>query len=132
MFLIFFMYRILKQIQYFYVMMDPPCSMHFLSNKSISSLARLAFSIDPATLFFDNSHYSNVHSTAMEFKALNIFFNDFDEFFCQFFAFVEHYIITNSCFPLKNLFESLKQYFQFCKLLLGPFFVLCFYCSLLV
>ena len=96
------MYRILKQIQYFYVMMDPPCSMHFLSNKSISSLARLAFSIDPATLFFDNSRYSNVHSTAMEFKALDIFFNDFDEFFYQFFAFVEHYIIPNSCFPLKT------------------------------
>ena len=61
--------------------MGPPCSLHFLSNQSTNLLARLDFTIDSATLFFDNSLYSNVHSTSIESKALNIFFNDFDESF---------------------------------------------------
>ena len=85
--------------------MGPPCSLHFLSNQSTNLLARLDFTIDSATLFFDNSLCSNVHSTSIESKALNIFFNDFDESFS-----VDSLLLLNMRswwirFPLKNLLE---------------------------
>ena len=75
------MRRFQKQLNSFRVVMGPPCSLYFLSNQSTNSLARLDFPIDSATLFYDNSLCSNVHSASIESKALNIFLNNFDESF---------------------------------------------------
>ena len=85
--------------------MGLPCSLHFLSNKSTNSVACLDFSIDLTTLFFDNY----LCSISTEYKALNIYFNDFDESFSVDSLFFLKIRSSQIRFSLKNLFEWLAD-----------------------
>ena len=87
--------------------MGPSCFLHFIGNKSTNSLARLDFPIDSAILFFDNSLCSNVHSTSIESKVLNIFFNNFDENF-----FVGPSLLLN--IRSSRIRFALKIFFEWC------------------
>ena len=81
----------------------------FLSNKSTNSVACLDFSIDLTTLFFDNYLCSNVHSISTEYRALNIYLNDFDESFSVDSLFFLKIRSSQTRFSLKNLFEWLAD-----------------------